>query len=107
MHIRGGHMNPNPSLGGAQASAQAACLAEQTRKKLFAASTELDAPSTSESAWMVTAWAGGGSAPNQQDQQPSGHESSPESSQSTNQESSQASRYEPGIRATGPVSFWA
>ena len=60
MHIHGGHMNPNVSTGGAQA-ALAARRAEETRKKLFASSAEIDALSTGEGAWMVNAWAGGGS----------------------------------------------
>jgi hypothetical protein len=60
VHIHGGHMNPNVSTGGAQA-ALAARRAEETRKKLFASSAEIDALSTGEGAWMVNAWAGGGS----------------------------------------------
>src|ERR1700722_11328237 len=53
-------MNPSVSTGGAQA-ALAARRAEETRRKLFASSAEIDAVSNSESAWMISAWAGGGS----------------------------------------------
>ena len=105
MHIHGGHMNPNSSLSGAHAasSALAARRAEETRKKLFAASSELDATSSTESAWMVTAWAGGNAAstPNRSSQ---GGQS-----ESSNSESEAQSKSEGVSRtaATGPVSYWA
>ena len=63
MHIHAGHMNLNPSTGGAHA-ALAARRAEETRKKLFASSAEIDALSSSEGAWMADAWTGRGSGGN-------------------------------------------
>ena len=104
MHIHGGHMNPNSSLSGAHAasSALAARRAEETRKKLFAASSELDATSSTESAWMVTAWAGGNAAstPDRSTQSQSG---------ASNSESKAESEVEavPRTAATRPVSYWA
>jgi len=104
MHIHGGHMNPNSSLSGAHAasSALAARRAEETRKKLFATSSELDATATSEGAWMVTAWAGGNAASTPD-------RSSPGQSESSKSESEAQSEVEgvPRTAATGPVSYWA
>ena len=101
MHIHGGHMNPNASLGGAHAasSALAARRAEETRKKLFATSSELDAAANTEGSWMVTAWSGGNAA------------STPDRSSQDQSEPSKAELQEiegvPRTAATGPVSFWA
>jgi hypothetical protein len=104
MHIHGGQMNPNSTLSGAHAasSALAARRAEETRKKLFSASSELDAAVSSESAWMVTAWAGGNAAstPDRSSQNQSG---------ASNSESNAESEVEavPRTPATGPISYWA
>lgn len=104
MHIHGGHMNPNASLGGAHAasSALAARRAEETRKKLFAASSEPDVTSSTESAWMVTAWAGGNAA-STPDRSPLSQSGAP------NSESNAESEVEavPRTPATSPVSYWA
>jgi hypothetical protein len=63
MHIHGGHMNPSLNGSGARVSesALAARRAEETRKKLFSSASELEATSSTESAWMVGAWSGSGS----------------------------------------------
>ena len=104
MHIHGGQMNPNSSLRGAHAasSALAARRAEETRKKLFASSSEPDAMASTEGAWMVTAWAGGNAAstPDRSPQSQSG---------ASNSESNAESEVEAVSRtpATGPVSYWA
>lgn len=120
MHIHAGNMNPHPSLAGAQQSTLVARRADETRKKLFAASAELDAVSTSESAWMITAWAGGsqsgegagGGSDGKQasDREASGQSSSPYSGQQGNasQHTSSAKAEEaPHMPGAGPVSFWA
>ena len=64
MHIGGAHLHGHagqPMAGAMSASAVAAKRAEETRKKLFASSEELDATATAESAWMIGAWSGSGS----------------------------------------------
>jgi len=122
-------MNPGVSTGGAQA-ALAARRAEETRKKLFASSAEIDALSTTEGSWMVNAWAGGGSGGNGSGDGSGyspGHDraldpqvSSQAASQGANQLSNPAlpivssspasSAYggeAPRTPRTGPVSFWA
>jgi hypothetical protein len=106
MHIHGGQMNPNTSLNGTHgsASAQAARHAEETRKKLFARASELDAATSSEGAWMVTAWAGGNSAANQE----SDRDSSQHRFSSSDQPKPSAEIEElPHTASARPVSFWA
>jgi hypothetical protein len=106
MHIHGGHMNPNASLNGAHGSAAtlAARRAEETRKKLFGTASEIDAASSSEGAWMVTAWAGGNSAAGQGSSQ----DSSPNRPDNSDQSKSSAAADEPPRAASvRPVSFWA
>jgi hypothetical protein len=61
MHIAAAHMNPHAAHSSVSASVLAARRADETRRKLASASTELDAVPTSESAWMIDAWSGGGS----------------------------------------------
>jgi len=117
MHIHGGHLNPNSSLGGANAasSALAARRAEEIRKKLFATSSELDAASSTEGAWMVTAWAGGNAAstPDRSSHGQSESESlnsRPSNSSPSNSRLSESeSELEefPRAAAAGPVSYWA
>jgi hypothetical protein len=109
MHIHGGHMNPNASLTGAHssASALAARRAEETRKKLFATASELDAGSSSESAWMVTAWAGGNSAANQGSSQDSSP-NRPSISGISDQTKTVAEADDlPHTALARPVSYWA
>ena len=60
MHIGAAHLHSHMGQPPGNASAVAAKRAEETRKKLFAASEELDAASTAESAWMIGAWSGAG-----------------------------------------------
>jgi hypothetical protein len=114
MHIHGGNMNPNLSLGGAHASssAQAARRAEETRKKLFAASSELDATSSTESAWMISAWAGGDSPANHGSSHDSGqdHPDSHLVSFPAKSDQFRASAEVEQVSRTAsarPVSFWA
>jgi hypothetical protein len=66
-------MNPHAAHSSVSASVLAARRADETRRKLAAASAELDAVPTSESAWMIDAWSGsrsgsgsGGQHPHQQ-----------------------------------------
>ena len=59
MHIHSGQMNSSLAGTHAASSALATRRAEETRKKLLATSSELDAMASTEGAWMVTAWAGG------------------------------------------------
>lgn len=61
MHIAAGHMNPHATQNSVSASVLAARRADETRRKLAAASAELDAVPTSESAWIIDAWSGGNS----------------------------------------------
>jgi hypothetical protein len=105
MHIHGGHLNPNSSLAGTHAasSALAARRAEETRKKLFAASSELDATSSTEGAWMVTAWAGGNGA-STPDRSSQGGADSPNSDSSKSERELEEL---PRTAAAGPVSYWA
>jgi len=103
MHIHGGHMNPSPSLNGAHGTA-AARRAEETRKKLFAKSSELDAASGSDGGWMVTGWAGGISGANQSSGQDSGADHRSNSGQSS---ASMQGEELPPTAPTRPVSFWA
>ena len=109
MHIHGGHTNPNSSLSGAHAasSALAARRAEETRKKLFAASSELDATASSESAWMVTAWAGGNAASTPDRSSPGLSESSKPGASKSEPEAEPEVETLPRIAATGPISYWA
>jgi hypothetical protein len=107
MHIHGGHMNPNASLTGAHgsASALAARRAEETRKKLFATASELDAGSNAEGAWMVTAWAGGNSAANQR----SGQDSNRPDARGISDQSRTVTEADdlPLTTSSRPVSYWA
>jgi hypothetical protein len=110
MHIHGGHMNPNASLNGAHGSAAtlAARRAEETRKKLFGTASEIDAASSSEGGWMVTAWAGGDSAAGQGAGQASNLASSPNRPGNSDQSRSSAAADElPRTASARPVSFWA
>jgi hypothetical protein len=102
-------MNSNASLTGAHgsASALAARRAEETRKKLFATASELDAGSGSEGAWMVTAWAGGNSAANQGSSQDS-NPNRPGTQAISDQTKTVAEADElPRTASSRPVSFWA
>lgn len=58
MHIAAAHMNPHAAHTSVSASILAARRADETRRKLAAASAELDAVPTSEGAWMIDAWSG-------------------------------------------------
>jgi hypothetical protein len=134
MHIHAGHLNLNASPAGPHASSSvlAARRAEETRKRLSAASSELDAASSSESDWMITAWAGGNAASNpdqssrdQSSRNPSSSDSAslnlpahdlrahdlPESSTLSRdlgtQESDSSIESLRSIPAAGPVSYWA
>lgn len=104
MHIHSGYMNS--SLGGTHAasSALAARRAEETRKKLLATSSELDATASTEGAWMVTAWAGGNGAstPDRSSQN--------QSSQGQSEASTSEAREGEEIQRTPPaaaISYWA
>jgi len=74
MHIAAAHMNPHAAHSSVSASILAARRADETRRKLAAASAELDAVPTSEGAWMIDAWSGsrsgGGSEGHAPDQHP-------------------------------------
>jgi hypothetical protein len=111
MHIHGGQMNPSTSLSGAHgsaASALAARRAEETRKKLFSRASELDAATSSEGGWMVTAWAGGNSAADQKSNQGSNQDSSQHRFSSSDQPKPSAEVEElPHTASARPVSFWA
>jgi hypothetical protein len=70
-------MNPHAAHSSVSASVLAARRADETRRKLAAASAELDAVPTSESAWMIDAWSGsrsgGGSGGHPPDQHSDQH----------------------------------
>lgn len=103
MHIHGGHLNTNSSLSGAHAASSAltARRAEETRKKLFAVSSEPDAMASSEDAWMVTAWAGGNAASTPDRSSPGQFSGQSEPEREPEVEAL------PRIAATGPISYWA
>jgi hypothetical protein len=63
MHIHGAQQNLSHSLQSARESSAdfAAQQAASTRKKLLSAAATIDAGSSAESAWMITAWDGNGS----------------------------------------------
>ena len=104
MHIHGGQMNPNASLGGTHAASSALAVrrAEETRKKLLATSSELDATASTEAAWMVTAWAGGNAA-STPDRSGQSAQNSSETAEPDTDEMVRIQR----APAAGPVSFWA
>ena len=70
MHIAAGHMNPHATQSSVSASVLAARRADETRRKLAAASAELDAIPTAESAWIIDAWSGGNSGSHHSGQHP-------------------------------------
>jgi len=101
----------NSSLGGTHAasSAMATRRAEETRKKLLATSSELDATASTEGAWMVTAWAGGNGAstPDRSSQNRSNQD---QSSKGQSEVSTSEAREGEEIQRTPPaatVSYWA
>jgi hypothetical protein len=103
MHIHGGQLNSHVAAGAAHASeaALAARRAEATRKKLLASASELDALNSSDSSWMIQAWAGGNTPANQNAHGSQGQaENSPAPDSSP--ELPPVSRTAP----SGPVSFW-
>jgi hypothetical protein len=103
MHIHGAPPNLGLSLhssglSNAELSAQQAAA---TRKKLLASASGLEATSSPESAWMITAWGGG----NSQGGQGKSYNDSPRSSEPGNGKEN----YQPAAPASAaaPVSFWA
>ncbi|WP_263358234.1 hypothetical protein [Acidicapsa ligni] len=100
MHIHSGQISPSQTNSAhASTAATAARQSEATRKKLFASASELDATASTETSWMVTAWAGKDSSANQ------GYYGSNESGDQD--QATETQRTSSAAPVSGPLSFWA
>jgi len=103
MHIHGAQQNLSHSLQSARETSAdfAAQLAASNRKKLLNAASSIDATTSPESAWMITAWDGNKS--------PASRGGSQQDAPENGEPLKRAQSIQPIARpaASAPVSFWA